>query len=263
MIRLSIWLSNGLANYGHETIICVANEPQLRVESSPEISARDCSKFILETLTAALSRAPQATIAISGGSSPKLLFTEMAKAAFDWSKLHIFWVDERCVPPTDSQSNFKLANDTLLEAAKISEKNIHRVYGELPPEEGARRYNTDIKTFFALGDGQLPVFDVLHRGMGPDAHTASLFPGEPLIANRSGIAAHVWVEKMKMDRVSLLPGVLLAAKTTVLQVSGAEKAEATRHVLKEPEDYFRYPCQIASRSAKAVWFLDRAAAAML
>lgn len=238
-------------------------EPQLRIESSPETSAADCSKFILETLTAALSRSPRATLAISGGSTPKLLFAEMAKAGFDWSKVHIFWVDERCVPPTDSQSNFKLANNTLLRAAKIPALNIHRVYGELPPDEGAARYDAEIKAFFALRDGQLPVFDVLHRGMGPDAHTASLFPGEPLIADRHGIAAHVWVEKMKMDRVSLLPGVLLAARTTVLQVSGDEKANAVRQVLKEPEDYFRYPCQIASRSANAVWFLDRAAAAML
>jgi 6-phosphogluconolactonase len=241
----------------------VAQEPQLRIAGTKEDSARDCSRFILEALAEALRNSPQATLAISGGSTPKLLFAEMARAAFDWSKVHIFWVDERCVPPTDSQSNFKLANETLLEAAKIPLLNIHRIYGELQPEEGAARYNTEIKAFFTLGDGQMPVFDILHRGMGPDAHTASLFPGEPLIANRTGIAAHVWVEKMKMDRVTLLPAVLLAAKQTVLQVSGDEKAEAVRQVLKEPEDYFRYPCQIASRDGKAVWFLDRPAAAML
>ncbi len=108
-----------------------------------------------------------------------------------------------------------------------------------------------------------PVFDVLHRGMGVETHTASLFPGQPLIGNRTDIAAHVWVESMKMDRVTLLPGVLLGAECTVLQVSGDEKAEAVRLVLKEPEDYFRYPCQLASRDEKATWFLDRAAAAKL
>lgn len=237
--------------------------PQLRIESGPQESAQDCSRFILDTLTDTLGTSARATLAISGGSTPKLLFAELAKAAFDWSKVHIFWVDERCVPPTDPQSNYKLANDTLLQAAKIPAANVHRVCGELPPEEGAARYNADIKAFFGLIDGQLPSFDVLHRGMGPDAHTASLFPGEPLISNRSGIAAHVWVEKMKMDRVTLLPGVLLAARNTVLQVSGEEKAEAVRQVLQEPEDPFRYPCQIASRDEKAVWFLDRAAAAML
>ncbi len=228
-----------------------------------EEAAGDCSAFVLETLAAALADAPLATLAISGGSSPKLLFADMARAAFDWSRVHIFWVDERCVPPTDSQSNFKLANDALLAPAKIPTENIHRVYGELEPEEGTALYVAEIGAFFDVSGGKLPEFDVLHRGMGPDAHTASLFPGEPLIANRDGIAAHVWVEKMKTYRVTLLPGVLLAAKHTVLQVSGDEKAEAVRQVLTEPEDFFRYPCQIASRDGKAVWFLDRAAAAKL
>ena len=241
----------------------MAQEPQLRVIETAEESARDCCRFILQALSASLSNSPLATLAISGGSTPRLLFSEMARTPFDWSKVHIFWVDERCVPPADSQSNYKLANDTFLQPAKVPLLNVHRVYGELPPDEGAARYYNDIKGFFALGDGQVPAFDVLHRGMGPDCHTASLFPGEPLIANRTGIAAHVWVEKMKMDRVSLLPGVLMAAKSTVLQVSGDEKADAVRQVLKEPEDYFRYPCQIASRDEKAIWFLDRAAAAKL
>lgn len=241
----------------------MAQQPQLRITGTPEESARDCSAFILEKMTETLSVAARASLAISGGSTPKLLFAEMAKAAFDWSRVHIFWVDERCVPSTDSQSNFKMADETLLQAAKIPQANIHRVYGELPPEEGAKRYIAEIKGFFNLGEGRVPVFDVLHRGMGPDCHTASLFPGEPLIADRGGIAAHVWVEKMKMDRVTLLPGVLLAAKNTVLQVAGTDKADALRQVLKEPEDYFRYPCQIASRDEKAIWFLDRPAAALL
>jgi 6-phosphogluconolactonase len=172
-------------------------------------------------------------------------------------------VDERCVPPTDGQSNFKLADDALLTPAKIPLQNIHRVYGELPPEEGAARYVADIAAVFQVKKGELPVFDMLHRGMGPDGHTASLFPGEPLIADRTGIAAHVWVEKTKMDRVTLLPGVLLAAKHTVLQVSGAEKADALKHVLTGPEDLLSYPCQLGSRGEKATWFLDEAAAAQL
>ncbi len=124
----------------------MAHEPQLRIANTAEQSAQDCCRYILETL----SRSPRPTLAISGGSTPKLLFAEMAKASFDWSKLHIFWVDERCVPPTDSQSNFKLANETLLQPAHIPLANIHRVYGELPPEEGAARYNAEIKAFFAL-----------------------------------------------------------------------------------------------------------------
>jgi 6-phosphogluconolactonase len=99
--------------------------------------------------------------------------------------------------------------------------------------------------------------------MGSEGHTASLFPGEPLIQNTTGIAAHVWVEKVKMDRITLLPGVLRAAKRTVLQVPGADKAPAVREVLTGAENPMTYPCQIASRDAKATWFLDDAAAAQL
>jgi 6-phosphogluconolactonase len=241
----------------------MTESPTLRILGSPEAAADECAAYILKSLAQTLESQKRAAIAISGGSSPKLLFSVMAKAAFDWSHVHFFWVDERCVPPTDSQSNFKLADDALLAPAKVPQQNIHRVHGELPPKEGAARYVTDIEAFFELRKGELPVFDILHRGMGPDAHTASLFPGEPLIGNLTGVAAHVWVEKMKMDRVTLLPGVLLAAKRTVLQVSGAEKAEALRHVLTGPEDLSSYPCQIGSRGEKATWFLDEAAAAQL
>ena len=237
--------------------------PQLRISETAQSAASECAAYILSALVEALGSQPRASIAISGGSTPKLLFAEMAKSQFDWSNVHFFWVDERCVPPADSRSNFKLAADFLLTRAAIPAANVHRIYGELAPDEGAARYIADIKAFFSLREGELPAFDVLHRGMGPDAHTASLFPGEPLIADRAGIAAHVWVEKMKMDRVTLLPGVLLAAKRTVLQVSGSDKAEALKDVLTGEEDFFRYPCQLASRDAKAVWFLDKAAAAML
>ncbi len=234
-------------------------QPDLHILETPEKAARECSQHILSLLAGSA----RATIAISGGSTPKLLFADMARAKFDWSNVHFFWVDERCVPPDDKQSNFKLANDTLLSPAHIPAANIHRIYGELPPPEEAERYIDDIKQFFHLKYGELPVFDVLHRGMGPDAHTASLFPGTPLVHDRTGIATNVWVEKMKMDRVTLLPGVLLAAKHTVLQVSGEDKADALKEVLEAPEDFERYPCQIASRDSRAAWFLDRAAASKL
>jgi 6-phosphogluconolactonase len=237
--------------------------PQLRILADAQGAADACAAHILGVLSGALAAQGRATIAISGGSSPKLLFAALAKASLDWSKVHFFWVDERCVPPTDSQSNFKLANDALFTPAQVPTGSIHRIYGELPPEAAVARYNRDIQSFFSLADGRLPAFDVLHRGMGPDAHTASLFPGEPLIKDRTGVAAKVWVEKMHMDRVTLLPGVLLAAKNTVLQVSGEEKAEALQHVLRGPEDWLRYPCQIASRDERATWFLDRAAAQKL
>ncbi len=237
--------------------------PQLRISKSAQAAADSCSTYLLQSFEEYLKTQPFATIALSGGSTPKLLFAKLAEADFDWRRVHFFWVDERCVPPTDKDSNFKLAQDILLGPAGVPESNIHRIYGELPPSEGAAKYIHDIKEFFHLPDGELPSFDLLHRGMGPDAHTASLFPGEPLIKNQTDIAANVWVEKFKMHRVTLLPGVLTAAKETVLQVGGEDKADAVRSVLTGEEDHMRYPCQIASRDPKAVWFLDAAAAAKL
>jgi len=236
----------------------------LRIADTAALSADHCAAYVLETLSAALRQHERATFAISGGTTPKLLFTNLAKANFDWSKVHFFWVDERCVPPNDNQSNFKLANDALLLPAKVPHSNIHRIHGELTPEEGAIRYIEELTLFFALGEKQLPVFDLLHRGIGPDAHTASLFPGDPLIENETGIAAAVWVGKLKSHRVTLLPGVLQAARQTILQVAGADKAEPVYQVLRGPDDPLQYPCQIATRgSDRAIWFLDKEAAAKL
>ncbi len=237
---------------------------QVKVAETKEASADACAQFVLETLEGVLQHKERATFAMSGGSTPVLLFTRLAAAPFDWSRVHFFWVDERCVPPTDDQSNFKLANQHLLVPARVPHSNIHRVYGELTPDEAAVKYIEEIEKIFVLKDGELPAFDLLHRGIGNDAHTASLFPGEPLIQNRTGIAAAVWVEKMNSHRVTLLPGVLEKAAHTVIQAAGQDKADPVEHVLRGPEDPMQFPCQIATRNnPQAIWFLDRAAAQKL
>ena len=234
------------------------------VESSAQESARQCSAYVIEKLSEALKSSGRATFAISGGNTPKALFAELAEKNFDWSSTHIFWVDERCVPPDDDQSNYKMAKETLLDPAAIPQRNVHRIRGELPPNEAASRYVEEIRNSIQLEGDALPAFDVIHRGIGSDAHTASLFPGEPLISDRTGIAAPVWVEKMKSHRVTLLPGVLLAARQTIIQAAGNDKAEPIHQVLEGPEDPFRFPCQLATRGFENVaWFLDRAAASQL
>jgi 6-phosphogluconolactonase len=236
----------------------------LHIANSAEEAARQASKFVAEQLRAAYQTHSAATFAISGGSTPKLLFADLAKADLDWRKVHVFWVDERCVPPTDDQSNYKLANASWFVPAQFPDANVHRILGELTPDEAAIHYIDEIQKFFGLQAGQLPEFDVIHRGMGSDAHTASLFPGEPLIDNDTGIAAAVWVEKMRSHRVTLLPGVLRKARATVLQVSGSDKAAPLKSVLQGPQDPKQFPCQIAARdSERAHWFLDTAAAAQL
>ena len=240
------------------------NQLNLRVSANAQDAADQCAEHILNSLAVGLKTEPRVTLAISGGSTPKLLFQTMAKTPFDWENVHIFWVDERCVPPNDKQSNFKLADQALLSPVHLSKHNVHRIQGELPPEEGAARYVDEIREFFSLKNGELPSFDVIHRGMGPDAHTASLFPGDPLIGDREGIAASVYSKSAGNFRVTLLPGVLLAAKQNVILAAGDDKAVPLKNVLQGPDDPFQYPCQLAARgAANAFWFVDKAAAAQL
>jgi 6-phosphogluconolactonase len=231
----------------------------VRQFADADAAATACAQQILDWLREAIDGRGQASLAISGGSSPRKMFEIFAHTRFEWERVHLFWVDERAVPPSDAQSNFKFAQDAWLKPGNFPAPNIHRVHAELDPAEAAARYVQDIQQFFGSAPGELPRFDVIHRGMGPDAHTASLFPGEPLIEDSSGIAAAVWVEKFKQWRITLLPGVLMAAHHTALLVAGADKTAALRSVLGEPFDPLHYPAQIASAQGN-VWFLDVAAA---
>jgi 6-phosphogluconolactonase len=227
-------------------------------------TAEACAHHVLGVLEEVLAGQDRATFAVSGGSSPKLLFDRLAAAKFPWDKLHLFWVDERCVPPTDDQSNYKLANEHLIKPAHIPPRNVHRIYGELPPPRAAARYVDDITEFFGLEPGQIPRFDLVHLGMGPDAHTASLFPGESLIDDRDRIAAPVYAEKFKQWRVTLLPATLLAAKHTVFLVAGDDKTEAVRGVFKDEYDPKKYPAQIVVHQGRGVTvFMDEAASRLL
>ena len=214
-------------------------------------AAEACGTEILRLLTEALCNKPQATLAISGGSSPRLMFEFFARSAFDWSHVHIFWVDERCVPHDDPRSNYKLAYDAWLHGLPAA--NVHPVLTDLVPEAAARNYAREITLF-------LP-FDIIHRGMGADAHTASLFPGDPLINDLTSLTG---VARREVPRVTLMPAVLESARHTVILATGADKAEPLRNVLRGPHEPLRYPAQINSIDpVTATWLIDEAAAAGL
>jgi 6-phosphogluconolactonase len=228
------------------------------------VAAEHCAQQILARLEEALSGSGDATLGVSGGSTPKLLFEHLAAAEFNWNRVHLFWVDERAVPPTDPESNYKLAEDFLIKPGHFPHRNVHRVCGEMAPEKAARRYTEEIREFFRLDDSDLPHFDMLHFGTGEDAHTASLFPGDPLIDDREGIAAAVYGAKAPHWRITLLPGVLLAARNSVFLVAGEDKAEAVRNIFKAPYDAKKYPAQMITHHGRRVtWFLDKAAARLI
>jgi 6-phosphogluconolactonase len=236
-------------------------DPTILILETAQAAADACGDRILEILARAREARGTATLAVSGGTTPRLMFQSMARRPFDWSGVALYQVDERCVPPDDEQSNFRMIRESLLSHAQIDESQFHRIQGELPPAEAARLYEDEIRRSMNPRPGELPAFDVIQRGMGPDAHTASLFPGEPLIADRTGIAAAVWVEKMKQHRVTLLPGVLVRARHTLSLATGAEKADALHAVLRGPFDLLHVPSQIAS--ADTAWYIDKSAAAKL
>jgi 6-phosphogluconolactonase len=228
----------------------------------PRAAADACAQHISALLEQALSGQEHATLAVSGGSTPKLLFQSMVASRFRWPRVHLFFVDERCVPPNDPESNYRLANENLITPAHIPPAQVHRIPAEIKPETAAQKYVDDIRNFFGLEEGQQPHFDVVQFGMGPDAHTASLFPGEPSIDDRDGIAAALYVQKMSKWRVTLLPGTLLAAKNAVFLVAGPDKAQAVGDVFHQEFDPKHYPAQLISRQGRRVsWFLDQAAAA--
>jgi 6-phosphogluconolactonase len=232
--------------------------------SSPDATAEACAQFVIGVLKQALSAREFATLAVSGGSTPKLMFQKLAVSGFPWERVHLFWVDERCVPPTDSASNFKLTDDSFIQPAHMPPQQVHRILGELDPQVAARRYADELRQFFGLAEGEMPHFDLIHRGIGPDAHTASLFPGEPLIDDHQNLTAAVYAPQFKQWRVTLLPGPLMAAKQTVMLVAGEDKVEAIRAVFQDPYEPKKYPAQIATREGDPVtWFLDEKSAALL
>ncbi len=231
---------------------------------TPREAADACARQMVVLLEESLSGRPRATLAVSGGVTPRLLFEALAQCALPWDRIHLFWVDERPVGPNDPASNFRLAEAALITPARISRHNVHRIAGELRPESAAKRYSEDIREFFELGEGDVPQFDVVQQGMGADGHTGGLFPGEAPAPTSGGIAAAIFVKSLAQWRITLLPSVLMAARHTVFLVTGEEKAEAVRAVFHEEADPVRRPAQMISHHGRSViWYLDQAAARLM
>lgn len=216
----------------------------LRRYPDARTAAEACGAEILTLLR------DQTTLAISGGTSPRLMFDFFARSGFDWSRIHVFWVDERCVPHDHPDSNFKLAHDVWLKDVPAI---VHPVRTELAPDAAAAAYAEELRPFLPLA--------VIHRGMGADGHTASLFPGDPLVHNTTDL---VGVAHRAITRITLLRAVLEAARHTVILATGADKAEPLAAILHGPHEPIQYPAQIAALDPDAAtWFIDEAAAGKL
>jgi len=225
------------------------------------------ARYVMQVTNEALAARGRFTIALSGGSTPKKLYGLLALEPYrnqiDWTKAEVFWGDERCVPPDNAESNYHLAHEVMLSKLPIPADQIHR----MPADESdwvaaSATYEQELRRVF--GTSGIPSFDQIQLGLGPEAHTASLFPHQASLREMERLVIPVTVPKPPPPRLTFTPPILNAAKHILFLVTGAEKADAVRAVLEGDYQPEEYPAQIVRPTqGEVTWMLDTAAASTL
>lgn len=244
---------------------------EYRVSSDPLALSHAAAEHLLNTVQSAVQARGVARIAISGGSTPKTTFKLLAnpaepyRARMPWDKLQIYWVDERCLPPDHPDSNYHMTRESLLDHVPISEDQVHRIQGELDPQEAAAKYESELRNQFRLEGAQGPVFDVLALGMGDDGHTASLFPHTEALHEMMRLAVANYVPQQKYNwRITLTWPVIVEARALFFLIAGKDKAEPLSRVLQGSYDPEQFPSQlIQPRNGNLLLLLDQQAASLL
>ncbi len=240
------------------------------VEADADALARRTAQYFVEMAAEAVDAAGQARIAISGGSTPKAVFELLAdrrkkwRGAMPWDRLNLYWVDERTVPPDHLDSNYRMAREAMLSHVPLPADQIHRMEGELDPEAAASRYESELRNSFRLEGAESPRFDLVQLGMGPDGHTASLFPHTAALHEMSRLVTANHVPQLDTWRITLTWPVINHASSVFFLIAGADKAERVHEVFMGPRDPERLPSQLIWPSSGILTlFLDKAAAALL
>ena len=241
---------------------------EIRVLTTPQEVFAAAAEEVVRDANEAIKERGRFTIALSGGSTPKSLFNLLAtnaRTTLPWDHMYFFWGDERHVPPTDPDSNYKMADEAMLSKVPVPAGNIFRFNAENPDAAAvADEYEKTLRKFFKAEAPEVPRFDLILLGMGPDGHTASLFPGTAALQEKSRLAVANWVEKLKTHRLSLTLPVLNAARYVAFLVSGTDKAAMVRTVLEEDVPGDQYPSKLVKPTdGKLIWIVDRAAASAL
>lgn len=238
--------------------------PEIRVLATSEDLFRAAAiEFVAQAQQAVASR-ERFTVVLSGGSTPKGLYSLLAggfRSEIPWPKIFFFWGDERHVPPSDPESNYRMANEVMLSKVPVPGENVFRIPAEdKDANSAAAKYERTIRQFFQLRSGELPRFDLILLGMGPDGHTASLFPGTAALREQSRLVVANWVEKFKTERITLTLPVLNNARNTLFMVAGSDKAQSLREVLEGSAPAEQYPSKlIRPVDGTLVWLVDEAA----
>jgi 6-phosphogluconolactonase len=240
------------------------------VVPDPASLARRAAQYFAEMIGEAVDARGRARVAISGGSTPKAAFGLLVdpaqpwRARVPWDKIELYWVDERCVPPDDADSNYRMTREAMLDQAPIPASQVHRMEGELVPEEAAARYESLLRNSFRLEGAEIPRFDLVELGMGPDGHTASLFPHSAAIHEMGRLVTANHVQNKDAWRLTLTWPVINNAASVFFLIGGAEKAAILKEVLLGSRDPDRLPSQlIRPASGILTLILDQAAAALL
>jgi 6-phosphogluconolactonase len=238
------------------------SQPQLHVFATVEEVLHGLANLFVDLAARATAAHGRFSVALSGGGSPKKLYELLASPTYRervrWEQVYFFFGDERNVPATDAQSNFRMATEALLAPLKIMPGQIFAVNTALSPAEAAAEYTQTIKDFF--GEAELR-FDLVLLGLGDNSHTASLFPHTAVLHDDTVGAREVFVPELDAHRITLTAPLLNLAHAVALLVYGADKAAAVKHVLRDALNVEEYPAQlIAPRDGELHWFLDEAAA---
>ena len=240
-------------------------------ETSEELAhaaAEECLRLALQ----AVGARGRFSIALAGGSTPKRLYALLASEEqnsfgkrFPWRETHFFWGDERPVPPDHADSNYRMAFETMLSKVPVSPAQLHRIEGEnTDASKAAEDYEQGLLQHFRPNRGVWPQFDLALLGLGPDGHTASLFPDTEVLEEKARLAAAVWVSKFQASRITLAASLLNQAANILFLVSGKDKAEALRAVLHGEFQPRRYPAQlIRPVQGSLSWLADRDATSLL
>jgi 6-phosphogluconolactonase len=240
------------------------------VEPDGAALARRAAQYFVEQVERAAASRDRVRIAISGGSTPKATFALLAdpaqpwRARMPWSQLDLWWADERCVPPDDPDSNYRMTREAMLDHVPLKPEQIHRMEGELAPEAAAARYEAELRNSFRLEGAELPRFDVVQLGMGPDGHTASLFPHTQALRELARLAVANHVENKDAWRVTLTSPAINRGSQVFFLIGGEDKAQILKEVFAGPRDPERLPSQLIRPAGGILTLLlDRAAASLL
>jgi 6-phosphogluconolactonase len=238
--------------------------PEIRTYPDSDRLARAAAEHFVTLAARGRRGGRRFAVALAGGSTPRaayaLLATEEFAARVDWSRVHVFWGDERCVLPDHPDSNYRMAREALLDKIPIPTENVHRMRGELVPDEAAAAYQAELEAVLGAGGR----FDLILLGMGGDGHTASLFPGAAALHEGARWVVAHYVDKLAAWRVTLTPAAINAAAQVTFIVSGAGKAQRLLEVLAGPYQPDVLPAQIVRPTdGRLLWLVDAAAAAHL